>query len=249
MEEAAFREFLETRHLEPEAVERSVAIVRRFEEFLRRFRPAADASRATAGDVRRFVDELARTAEDTEGNILAVARYWRVTHDDEAVIAALEMIDGAQVPENLSRKLAELVGEERRDEVFAGLEDSADRGRPCREERVHARSGRTAVPHDRPRNGNDRSHEQPPLRSKGGLRRGARNATWRRRISTRSSPTSTGATSNSWRVSRPTERSTSPSRSPTPCSPTSVTRPRAAEVCAIAARSTSRRSHTRRTRT
>jgi hypothetical protein len=122
MDEAAFREFLATRQLEPEAVERSVAIVRRFEEFLRRFRAAADASRATAGDVRRFVEELARTAEATEGNVLAVARYLRVAHDDEALTAALEMIDGAEVPENLSHKLAELVGEERRDEVFAGLE-------------------------------------------------------------------------------------------------------------------------------
>jgi hypothetical protein len=122
MDEAAFREFLATRHLEAEAVERSVAIVKRFEEFLARYRPVADAARATAGDIRRFVEELAAAAENTQADILAIARYEKVARNNEAVTAALELIDGVEVPGNLGRKLAELVGEEVRDEVFAGLE-------------------------------------------------------------------------------------------------------------------------------
>jgi hypothetical protein len=122
MDEAAFRAFLATRHLEPEAVERSVSIVARFEQFLRRLRPAADAGRATAGDVRRFVEELTGTGENTQDNVLAIARYAKVARNDGAIIAALELIDGVEVPANLARKLADLVGEELRDEVFAGLE-------------------------------------------------------------------------------------------------------------------------------
>lgn len=126
MDEAGFRALLATRRLTPDEVERSVAAVRLFEEWLQRDRPAvtpaATADRASAADVRRFVDELARTAENTEANILAIARYGRVCHNDEVVVAALEMIDGWEVPGNLSRKLAELAGEKRRDEAFAGLE-------------------------------------------------------------------------------------------------------------------------------
>ncbi len=122
MDESGFRELLETRHLAPEEVERSVAAVRCFEEFLQRYRPAASAARATAGDVRRFVEELACTGEVSAGDLLAIARYARLTHNDEAQIAALELIDGAEVPDNLSRKLAELAGEGPRDDVFAGLE-------------------------------------------------------------------------------------------------------------------------------
>jgi hypothetical protein len=130
MDETAFREFLATRHLEPEAVERSVAVVRRFEEFLRRDNPAASAAGATAADLRRFVAELAGTGEITSDNVLAVARYAKVTHNDEGVVAALELIDGIEVPGNLSRKLAELAGEEKRDGVFAGLEQPSIGARP-----------------------------------------------------------------------------------------------------------------------
>jgi hypothetical protein len=121
MDETGFRAFLATRNLAPEAVESSVAIVRRFEELLRRDRPDAAADEAAPEDVARFVTELAGTSENTEDNLLAVARYCRVVRNDPATVAALELIDGDDVPPNLSRKLAELAGEEARDEVFAGL--------------------------------------------------------------------------------------------------------------------------------
>lgn len=122
MNEVAFREQLQARNLAPESVDRSVAMVRRFEAFLQRYRPAATADRAAAGDVHQFVEELARTGENTEENVLAIGRYSRLAHNYEALIAVLESIDGSEVPIRLSQKLAMLVGEEQRDEVFAGLE-------------------------------------------------------------------------------------------------------------------------------
>jgi hypothetical protein len=122
MDEAGFRQTLLARALEPATVERSVAAVRRFEGFLRSCRPAATVDRATAGDVERFLDEPAATTGDAIDDALAIARYCRMVHDDEALVAVLERIDGAEVPANLSRELADLVGEESRDEVFAGPE-------------------------------------------------------------------------------------------------------------------------------
>ena len=122
MDESGFRELLESRGLAPEEIDRSVGLVGRFEDFLRRFRPASAASRATAGDVLRFVEELGRTGEGSVDHVLAIARYARLSRNDEALVAALEMIDGAEVPENLSSRLAEIAGEGIRDEVFAGLE-------------------------------------------------------------------------------------------------------------------------------
>lgn len=55
-------------------------------------------------------------------DLLSIARYSRFTHNDQVLVAVLERIDGAEVPANFSRKLAELVGDECRDEVFAGIE-------------------------------------------------------------------------------------------------------------------------------
>jgi len=132
MDESGFRELLATRHLSPEEVERSVAVVRRFEEFLRRYRPAAEAARATGGDVGRFVEELASTGKDCADDVLAIARYALLTHNGEAQVAALELVDGAGVPDNLSRKLAELAGDGPRDDVFAGLEVPSVAAMPAR---------------------------------------------------------------------------------------------------------------------
>jgi len=122
MDETGFREMLQARHLEPAEIERSVAMVQRFEEFLKRYRPAAIADRATAEDVGRFLDELAHTTNDSATDLLAIGRYCRLTHNDEVLVAVLELIDGAEVPANLWRRLGDLAGEARRDEVFAGLE-------------------------------------------------------------------------------------------------------------------------------
>ncbi len=125
MDEARFRERLQARHIGAEEIDRSVAIVRRFEEFLQQYRPAATADRATAGDVERFVEELAPTSDVSADDLLAIARYSLLTHNDQVLVAVLERIDGADVPANLTRKLAELAGDECRDDVFAGLETPA----------------------------------------------------------------------------------------------------------------------------
>jgi hypothetical protein len=125
MDESGYRELLATRHLSPEAEDRSVAVVREFEEFLRRYRPHAEVGRATAGDIARFLEELAERAESDEqceADAMAVARYMLFARNSEAQTAILEALDGIGVPGNLSRKLAEQAGEAARDEVFAGLE-------------------------------------------------------------------------------------------------------------------------------
>ncbi len=124
MDESGYRELLATRHLSAEEVERSVAVVRRFEEFLRSCRPNAELERATAGDVLRFLAELAEGAESDdrcEKDAYAVARYMLVSRNRDAQVAVLEAIDGVEVPGNLSRKLAGRVGDRTRDEVFDGL--------------------------------------------------------------------------------------------------------------------------------
>jgi hypothetical protein len=125
MDESGYRELLASRHLSPEAVERSVAAVRRFEESIRRYRPHADLERATAGDILRFLEDLTERAENEEQcgeETYAVARYMLFANNHEAQRAILEAIDGIDVPGRLSRRLAEVAGQETGDEVFAGLD-------------------------------------------------------------------------------------------------------------------------------
>ncbi len=101
MDEAAFREQLLARRLDPETVERSVASVRRFEAYIQRREPGATADRATVEDVRGYVEGLDRTGEATQEHLIAIARYGRLVKNDPLVIEILERIDGSDVPERL----------------------------------------------------------------------------------------------------------------------------------------------------
>jgi hypothetical protein len=121
MDEPGFRAYLEARRLAPDEIDRSVATVRRFEAFLRQCRPAADPSRATAGDVDRFAADLGLTAEGALHELLPLVRYSRFSRNDDALVAGLELADGADVPVRLGRRLAELTGEDRRDAAFRDL--------------------------------------------------------------------------------------------------------------------------------
>ncbi len=120
MDETGFLKLLQSRHLEPEASERSVAMVRGFEQFVQQCRPAASVDRATAGDVERFLEGLGPV--DDVRDVLGLARYFLLVHNDEALVAALERIDGADVPDRLSAKLVDLAGQAARDDVFKELE-------------------------------------------------------------------------------------------------------------------------------
>ena len=119
---AGFRELLLSRHLGPEAIERSVGVVQRCEAILRQRRPGAAIKDATAGDVELVLQALARPGAFEPGDALAMARYWLFAGNRAALVAILERIDGADVPGRLSQELARTIGAERRGEVLAGLE-------------------------------------------------------------------------------------------------------------------------------
>ena len=74
------------------------------------------------------VDDSTEVSAD---DYIAIARYSQFTHGDEVLVAVLERMDATEVPERLSRKLAELAGDERRDDVFAGLEIPAIGAKPA----------------------------------------------------------------------------------------------------------------------
>jgi len=121
MDEQGFRTYLESRNLEPEAIDRSVDVVKRFEHELGVGPAPRGIGGATADDVHRFAAVLVAGGDNTEENVLALARHARFSGDREASVAWLELFDGWDVPANLARKLSELAGDDTREGVFAGL--------------------------------------------------------------------------------------------------------------------------------
>ena len=119
MDKARFRAFLGEREVPEDKVEEAVALAERFEAFLR---DAASRGLATPEAVNAFSSVLIEEGLNTWDNYVTLARYGRFVHDDGIYVAVVELLDGSEALDTLHRKLAERLGEGKRDEVFAGTQ-------------------------------------------------------------------------------------------------------------------------------
>ena len=116
MDQEGFRDFLEARKLSTEEIEASIALAQRFEGFA-----AAGYARPAKEDAWAFSARLIEEGLNTPANYYALVRYGRFTHNDDVYVAFVELLDGAEAMEGLYRRTAEVLGEQQRDQVFAGL--------------------------------------------------------------------------------------------------------------------------------
>jgi hypothetical protein len=107
---------LHARKLPEEAIQASLAVAERFEEFVR------DHGGVASGQIAaEFSRMLVRDGHNSLDNYYALARYGRFTGNDEPLVTFLDLLDGAEAPANLHRRAAEFLGQEARDEAFAGI--------------------------------------------------------------------------------------------------------------------------------
>jgi hypothetical protein len=114
MDREGFGQLLLERQVPEDQIEGYVALAERFE--------AIAGEPPTASDVRAFSAILVEEELNTWDNFATIARYGSFTRNDAVYVAVLELIDGAEVLDGLYEKLGQAVGEEKRDEVFAGIE-------------------------------------------------------------------------------------------------------------------------------
>jgi hypothetical protein len=116
-----FRIFLAQRKLNEKGIRASLERLRDFAAFLQEKGKSVDSlSRA---DFTEYSSHLIESGQNTDENYLALLRYGYLKHFDELYIAAMEVLDGSEVPANLSRRLAEEFGEDMRREIFSGIGD------------------------------------------------------------------------------------------------------------------------------
>ena len=117
MDPQEFREFLQKREMEIEKIEAALGLALRFEAFCgeRQHMPA------TASDLSAFSDLLMQEGGNSEENYFALLLYGRFMRNNPVFVAALELLDGSEVLDNLHRKVGEAYGDEARDELFAGI--------------------------------------------------------------------------------------------------------------------------------
>ncbi len=114
MDREAFRQTLRRQQVPDDQIEQHIALVERFEAFAGEL-PAPD-------DVWAFSAILVEEGLNTWENLSALIRYGRFSRNDPVYVAALELLDGSEALDGLYEKLGQAVGEQKRDEVFAGID-------------------------------------------------------------------------------------------------------------------------------
>ena len=114
-----FAEFLKERKLSAEAIESSLAALRDFDEYLRRRDKTLDS--ATRKDFYEYSACLIKTHRNTPETYISILRYGFFKKHKELIIAGMEVLDGSEVIENLSKRLTSEFDQALRDYVFNGL--------------------------------------------------------------------------------------------------------------------------------
>ena len=122
MDKSGFGDFLQTRELSEDQIEQSMLIVEKFESFVEELDRARTLKTSTTEDIRAFMAILIKENSNSYDNFLALARYAYFVENVDVYLAILELIDGGNVMDVLYENLGKLVGEERRAEVFEGIE-------------------------------------------------------------------------------------------------------------------------------
>jgi hypothetical protein len=115
MDEKKFRKFMEKNNAEKETIEKSIAHVREFDDFLKEKGTTVD--RASAKDFYRYSAYLVEQGKNTLEAYLSILRYGLIANT-ALYVAAMEVLDGREVMENLSRRLTDEFGEDIRNRVF-----------------------------------------------------------------------------------------------------------------------------------
>ena len=122
LDREGFREFLKERKGSEDQTMQSISIVERFEDFLKDLDQLKTLESATSEEVAKFSTVLIKEGTNTYDNFVALTRYGLFVKNDDIYVSFLGLIDGGDVIDVLYEKLGDIAGEEKRDEVFNGIE-------------------------------------------------------------------------------------------------------------------------------
>jgi len=121
LDERGFRVFLAERNLAEDVVLAHIRILKEFEKYLKEKDAAIEVEKAEPKDFDGFLKILMKEKRRTIDNILSLARYFSYSNNKKLAVHLLELIDGAEVMENLSENLKQETGESTWEEVFGDL--------------------------------------------------------------------------------------------------------------------------------
>jgi len=115
MDTEGFRQFLQSRKIPEDKIGPFITLADKFEGVLQGRTP--DSS-----DVEIFAMMLIREGLNTWDHFIALARYGQFLGNTEVYREAIALLDGSEALDNLHERLGKLVGEQKRDEILAGID-------------------------------------------------------------------------------------------------------------------------------
>ena len=122
MDRKGYTEHLRTRGWSEETIAGALELVEGFLAFLEETDRSIERPETACEAVHAYSRRMIEAETNTWENYVALLQYGRFIGNDAILIAALELIDGAEALDRLYEKLGEEIGEETRDRVFAGVE-------------------------------------------------------------------------------------------------------------------------------
>ncbi len=117
-----YKNFLEERKIDTNKIEASLSILEEFSDFLSQQNKTLE--NIDYEDLHSFSAYLIENNKNSYDNYISLLRYGYCISNNELIIAAMELIDGAEVIENFSKRLKEEFGEDIHAKVFRDLDDS-----------------------------------------------------------------------------------------------------------------------------
>ena len=122
MDVDGFREYLVKREVPEDKVIEAIALIERFESVLDSDDKLKGLEAASLNEVTMFVSILIEEGMNSYDNLATLAGYGYSINNMELYLAVLELFDGAEVADVLHEKLGDAVGENKRNEIFEGID-------------------------------------------------------------------------------------------------------------------------------
>ncbi|NHK31510.1 MAG: hypothetical protein FK730_09175 [Asgard group archaeon] len=115
----SYRSELVARELDTNTINKTLKLIKTFEDFLQKYeKTTKDAS---FKELNFFVSFLEESGNLSYFNLLEILRYLMFIKNEQLTLDLFDVIDGADLMHVLSDKIIEKFGEEKRNEVFAGI--------------------------------------------------------------------------------------------------------------------------------
>jgi hypothetical protein len=114
-----FGTFLRQKRISEDKIEQFVSIAEDFERFLEK---SGNTDTPNSEDVNAFSRELIKDNRNSWDNYRALIFYGEYIKNKEVFTTAVELIDGSEALDNLFKKAGQVFGEEKRDEIFSGID-------------------------------------------------------------------------------------------------------------------------------